>query len=498
MSGAKRLTQQNVAGWLVKARLGLALNCVGLGGVVFCGGALLASHVAVAQDSAASKAAEGKALYKEKNFDAAAAAFERAIELDPSLTDAYMGLGRTQEKLKQFEIAAITYEKAVQKFPDQLDFLQRQGVVYRQLKQYPASAQAYRAYIAKKPEEPDAYFGLAQTLQGAGDIPGAITAAEQYIALEKRPEEQKYVERARDLLVELRAASPAAPSNPPTDTAAVTPTVTPPDATPPTTLPERAPLPPPDPSLTKPVAAASDANAALTAADQAFAAQDYTAAVNQYRAVIAARPGLVEAHYKLGVALACLQQFGLAIDAWEQALKLSPDLAIARENITRAQRRLAVDTTLDPDDLTNGTAEQRAALIDRYLSENRFSMALRAAEGLRALAPADPKTHRRLAQIYLGLIQPTQALEALNTELSLQPGDFEIYALMGEAHAQQRDPHRAAYFYTLFLDNVDPDRTSPAHTEPRARLEQLTRLAEQSPPESPISSIPTNTIPTIP
>ena len=44
-----RLTQQNVAGWWVKARLGLALNGAVVGGAVLGGVSLLSPHAAFAQ-----------------------------------------------------------------------------------------------------------------------------------------------------------------------------------------------------------------------------------------------------------------------------------------------------------------------------------------------------------------------------------------------------------------------------------------------------------------
>jgi tetratricopeptide (TPR) repeat protein len=467
--------------WLARVALGALLRAPALGAALSVGlvASLVAPGLATAQDSALAKVTEGKQLYKQKKFQEAAATFEQAIAIDPSISDAYMGLGRTYEKLDRADDALAIYDRAYKKFPDQADFLKRQGVVYRQVKRYDDSASAYRAYIAINAADPDPYYGLAQTLQLSGDNAGALEAAERYIALEQRPEEQKYVARAREMVTELRGAAPAA-TPAPAETPAVTPV---PDTPPAPALAERTPQPPPElpASLQKPAVAAADPSQTLADADLAFQNRDYVKATELYLAVTAARPNSAEAFYKLGVALACIQQFGLAIDAWEAALKSAPDLAPARENITRTQRRLAIDATLDPDLLHRGSPDQRRDLARRYLSENRFSMALRAAQSLLILAPADPTTHRLLAQIYLGLLQPDLALAALNHELSLQPGDFQIYALMSDAYALQGDPRRAVYFLTLFLDNTDPDRQSPAHAEPRARLDQLSRLAEQTP-----------------
>jgi tetratricopeptide (TPR) repeat protein len=81
------------------------------------GASLVAPGLAAAQDSAPAKVTEGKQLYKQKKFQEAAATFEQAIAIDPSISDAYMGLGRTYEKLDRADDALAIYERAYKKFP---------------------------------------------------------------------------------------------------------------------------------------------------------------------------------------------------------------------------------------------------------------------------------------------------------------------------------------------------------------------------------------------
>jgi tetratricopeptide (TPR) repeat protein len=53
-----------------------------------------------------------------------------------------------------------------------------------------------------RPDDPDPYYGLGQTLKATGDVPGAIDAFRKYVGMERRPEEQKWVDKAR---IELQA-----------------------------------------------------------------------------------------------------------------------------------------------------------------------------------------------------------------------------------------------------------------------------------------------------
>jgi tetratricopeptide (TPR) repeat protein len=56
-----------------------------------------------------------------------------------------------------------------------------------------------------RPDDPDPYYGLGQTLKAAGDVPGAIDAFKKYIAMEKRPEEQRWVDKAKAELQALQS-----------------------------------------------------------------------------------------------------------------------------------------------------------------------------------------------------------------------------------------------------------------------------------------------------
>lgn len=468
--------------------------------VVFASAGWIGSSMA--QEDAATYIEKGKTEYRSKDFEGAVSTFRAAVALDPQAYDAQIGLGRSLEKLKRFEEAARVYSEAVPYFPDRGDFQYRLGIVYRKLEQYDKSVNAYLAYQKIEPDDPNSWYGLGEAYRQGGKTEKAIEAYREYTVRETRPKEQKYVDRAAELIVELEAqvaSSKPVEAEPPkipetTETSETTET---PETTevpeetgestetaevptdPEVVLPEKPNVAPEDSvpenvdlSALRESMGFASAGEAVAAGDAAFEAERYDEAAAAYEAAYALQPDDHRAPYKMGVALAILGDTGAAIDAWEIALGAEPGLQLATDNIERAKRRLAVDAVLDSPKLY-GDADERGALTERYLDQGRFVMALRSATALFELAPADPATHRALARAHLGLGHPELALDALKKEMSLQPGDFGLYQLMGEAHTQLEEPRQALYFYELFLGSVDPDGANPELDEIRARLELL-------------------------
>ena len=89
------------------------------------------------------------------------------------------------------------------------------GYCYRKTGQNREAAQAYRQYASLRPGSPDPYYGLGVALRALGDVDGARSAFETYIALEKRPSEQRWVERARQELTALAPKPATLPAGPP-------------------------------------------------------------------------------------------------------------------------------------------------------------------------------------------------------------------------------------------------------------------------------------------
>jgi len=159
-------------------------------------------------ENAASLRAQADELRKANRLADAAAAYKRAIAADRGNLDLYNDLGNVYFALKQYGDAANAFSDATHRDPNyalgwyNLAHALRKGDHARE------AADAYRQYIRLKPDDPDPYYGLGQTLKTMGDSAGAIGAFKKYIAMEKRPEEQKWVEKARAELVALEAAQP--------------------------------------------------------------------------------------------------------------------------------------------------------------------------------------------------------------------------------------------------------------------------------------------------
>ena len=150
----------------------------------------------------ASLRAQADELRRAGKLAEAATAYRRAVDADRGNLDLYNDLGNVYFALKQYGDAAGAFSDATKRDPSyalgwyNLAHALRKGDHPRE------ASEAYRQYIKLKPEDPDPYYGLGQTLKMLGDVPGAISAFQKYISMEKRPDEQRWVDKAR---VELQA-----------------------------------------------------------------------------------------------------------------------------------------------------------------------------------------------------------------------------------------------------------------------------------------------------
>ena|SRR5579883_621808 len=159
--------------------------------------------------------ADADALRAQGKLDEAVPAYKKAIDADRNNLDLYNTLGETLYQLKRFDEAAAVFQKATERDPSYAFGWFNLARCYRKLDKRAEAVDAYKHYIALKPEDPDPYYGMGQALKGLGDYPGAIAAFRKYVEMEKRPAEQKWVEKARQELAGLEAmARPAAPAEP--------------------------------------------------------------------------------------------------------------------------------------------------------------------------------------------------------------------------------------------------------------------------------------------
>jgi tetratricopeptide (TPR) repeat protein len=88
--------------------------------------------------------------------------------------------------------------------PDYANGLYSLGYAYRKSSKYDESAEAYTKYLKLRPDDAEAYYGLGRAQVGRGKQAEALAAFEKYVALEKRPTEKRWVEKARADIAEMK------------------------------------------------------------------------------------------------------------------------------------------------------------------------------------------------------------------------------------------------------------------------------------------------------
>jgi tetratricopeptide (TPR) repeat protein len=156
-------------------------------------------------ESAQALRAQAEELRKANKLTEAAAMYKRAIAADRGNLDLYNDLGNVYFALKQYGDAANAFADATHRDPSYALGWYNLAHALRKGDRPLEAADAYHQYIKLKPDDPDPYYGLGQTLKMTGDTNGAIAAFKKYVSMEKRPEEQKWVDKARAELQALEA-----------------------------------------------------------------------------------------------------------------------------------------------------------------------------------------------------------------------------------------------------------------------------------------------------
>jgi tetratricopeptide (TPR) repeat protein len=154
---------------------------------------------------------EAEELRKQGKLSEAAQRYEQALTLDRNNLDLYNDLGNVYFALKQYTDAARAFSFATARDPNYALGWYNLAHALRKAEKPREAAESYKQYIKLKPDDPDPYYGLGQTLKTLGDVAGAISAFQKYVAMEKRPEEQRWVEKARAELQALQSMTGASP-----------------------------------------------------------------------------------------------------------------------------------------------------------------------------------------------------------------------------------------------------------------------------------------------
>ncbi|HLL53365.1 MAG TPA: tetratricopeptide repeat protein [Myxococcaceae bacterium] len=371
----------------------------------------------------------GEALLGKDRLDDAAAAYRDALRESPNYAAALNGLGSVLFKQGKRDEAITQFRAALQADPDFKLAWFNLGYAARRNGDFASAAQAYERYVQLEPNDPDGFYGLGESYRQLGDAQRAISAYEQYIGREKRPSEQKYVDRAREHVSTLRsqlvsappAGRPAAPAPQPEAGQASTGALS--------AQPQSTGIPPggtPSPQL---------AAQRIADGDRFMQERKYREASLAYQDAANADPTSVEALFKLGNSYAVLGFYAQAIERWNRVAALTQDPAVrrsAQDNVAKAQAKMAQVGGGSPQ--AQGKTPGSGPIADSTRERARQAYE----EGVRLITQRDYAT----------------AAQSLTVAIQLEPTLAVAYVARGSANVGQRRYVEAAadYQYALKLN----------------------------------------------
>lgn len=132
----------------------------------------------------AAMAAEGQLAIDEGDYNAAIDIFESLLDENPSLTVAYVGIGRAYQDQGNFASAEPAYARAALLEPRNFNAQYGHGEVLRALGRLRDALRAFRKALTVDPDDVSALNAMGGTLVELGMPASAIPAAEKAVELE--------------------------------------------------------------------------------------------------------------------------------------------------------------------------------------------------------------------------------------------------------------------------------------------------------------------------
>ena len=120
----------------------------------------------------------------ERTFEEAERAYQKALELDPTLSNALTNLGNLEYRRGNLDSAEIYYRRALDCDPEQPEALYNLGFVHFERDELDEAIFHFTEALASDPSFADAHFNLAMALEERGDVRAAKPHWEHYLALE--------------------------------------------------------------------------------------------------------------------------------------------------------------------------------------------------------------------------------------------------------------------------------------------------------------------------
>jgi tetratricopeptide (TPR) repeat protein len=344
---------------------------------------------------------EGNRLMDDEQYEEAREAFQAAIDLDETVSEAWRGRGLARWNLNEQADAHEDFLQAISLDPSNAKAWENTGVSFWHRGQYEEALDAVEEAIDIDPENASFHYTKGFVLESLGLIPEAIEALRTACRLD--PESVEYLLKLEELLHESsRYADALEVYNRITELC-------------------------PD-----------DAATHYNRGTALFKLQRYQQAVDAYDRAIKLRPDDAATHHNRGTALFQLQRYQQAVDAYDRAIKLRPDDATTHYNRGNALVNLgryqeAVDAydrviKLRPDDAA--THYNRGTALDKL---ERYQEALDAYDRAIELRPDHADTHHNRGNALFQLQRYQEALDAYDRAIKLRPDDADTHHNRGNA-----------------------------------------------------------------
>ena len=443
--------------------------------LVVCGA--LSAFAAVTPSAAAKSAFEkGEKALEAQKYDEAIAAYQDALKATPGYAAALNGMGSALFKQKKQDEAIAQFRAATEADPSFKLAWFNLGYATRKTQDFATAATAYEKYTALDPNDPDGFYGLGESYKALGKNDKAIAAYETYLAKEKRPSEQKWIDRAKESIAQLKAAPQPAPA------AAAVAAAAPAAAAPAAAAAAPTTAPPPAGTL------AAQAAQKVAEGDKLWAEKKYREASFAYQDAVNADPNNIESLFKLGNAYAVLGYYSQAIDRWAKVQQLSPDPAVrksAADNIARAQQKMAQAGGATPQeankppgsgpvaDSTRTQARQHYETGVQLIGQRRYGEALNSLNECLRLEPALTVGYIARGSTLIGLRRFAEAAVDYQYALRLDPSlSSPLYGL-AEAYRGMNRVDDARGYYQKYVASTAPDVRPELQSDARTKLDQL-------------------------
>ncbi len=245
----------------------------------------------------------GKTLAAQNRIQAAIACYRRAIQLDPSLTEAYLSLGALALQQQDFKGAIVCAQQALKHDNQNSAAYLTLGKALAQQQNWLKAILAYQRSIELQPDSGEAWHDLGDALSKQEQWQEAIVAYRR--AIELQPDFSWSYHNLGDVFLKLEQWQSAASC------------------------------------FRQAIALKSDFVWSHQNLGEALSKQrQWTEAIATYRQAIALQSDLPWAHYNLGESLGKMLLWSEAIEAYRQAIALQPDFVEAHAHLADALVRL--------------------------------------------------------------------------------------------------------------------------------------------------------------